>query len=475
MRGAMKRAMAECGEKRAMARLILLTATIPPIAKIGAGYLSLAKEAVHPISGGAMERLLRTSSAAFILVLCLVPASFAQQPLTWQEVRERFIDRNPTLLAGRMGIEEAKAQEVTASLRPNPQFTAATDYIHPFRSYGALDDAQPSVSLSYLFERMNKRELRYETAKKGTAVAASQLADQARTLLFTLRSAFIQVLQQKAILALARENLAYYDRVLDVSAERFKTGDIAQVDLDRLQLQRVQYESDVLTAMVNLRTAKIQLLMLLNDRRPVEQFDVAGPFDFSEAILPLSDFRQLALDTRPDLKAAVLAIDQAKSSHDLAEADASTDPTISLDGGRLPQSSGGPYGFGYVGVSVSIPLRIFDRNQGERARTKLDIARSERLRDAVEAQAMGDVESAYAAITSTVILLKPYKTHYLQQASTVRDTVTFSYERGGASLLDFLDAQRDYRSVRVAYLTLVGSYLSAAAQLNLAVGREVIE
>jgi cobalt-zinc-cadmium efflux system outer membrane protein len=263
--------------------------------------------------------------------------------------------------------------------------------------------------------------------------------------------------------------------VLDVSAERFRTGDIARVDLDRLQLVRVQYESELETAIVNLRTAKIQLLMLLNDRTPVEQFDVTGPFDFAEAVSPLQEFRAIALEARPDLRAAVQSIDQARSAQRLAEANASTDPTISLDGGRLAQTSGGAYGYGYAGIGVSIPLRIFDRNQGERLRTKLDITRSERLRDVTEAQLYNDVDSAHATIMSTIILLKPYKAQYLKQALTVRDTVTFSYERGGAALLDFLDAQRDYRSVQIAYLNLVGSYLSAAAQLNFAVGREVIQ
>jgi cobalt-zinc-cadmium efflux system outer membrane protein len=210
--------------------------------------------------------------------------------------------------------------------------------------------------------------------------------------------------------------------------------------------------------------------MLLNDRTPVEQFDVAGPFDFADQILPLDEFRSIALETRPDLKAAMQSIDQAKSAQKLAEANASTDPTVGIDYGRNPP--GLP---NYMGVFVSIPLRIFDRNQGERLRTKLDITRSERLRDTTEALLYSDVDSAYATLESTVILLKPYKMQYLQQALTVRDTVTFSYQRGGASLLDFLQAQNDYRSVQRNYLTLVGSYLSAAAQLNLAVGREVIE
>jgi cobalt-zinc-cadmium efflux system outer membrane protein len=403
-------------------------------------------------------------------VCCLARGSFAQQAFTWQQIREKFVAVNPTLLAARTGIEESRAQEITAYLRPNPIFTASADQLHPFRSYGAFQDQLEVVSVSYLFERMNKRGLRLETAQKGTAVAISQLADQERSLLFTLRSAFIQVLQQKAVLALAQENLVYYDHVLDLSGERFKVGDIARVDLDRLQLQRVQYESDVQTAMVNLRTAKIQLLMLLNDRTPVERFDVAGPFDFAEQVSSLSEFRNIALETRPDLKAAAQAIDQAKSAQKLAEANASTDPTVGIDYGRNE-----PNIPNYMGVFVSIPLRIFDRNQGERLRTKLDITRNERLRDTTEALLYSDVDSAYATLESTVVLLKPYKAHYLEQALTVRDTVTFSYQRGGASLLDFLQAQNDYRSVQRNYLILVGSYLSAAAQLNLAVGREVIE
>ena len=412
-------------------------------------------------------------SLSLLIVGGFFDGSFAQQALTWREVRERFEANNPTLRAGRIGVEESRAQQITAYLRPNPTFTASVDQLHPWKSSHAYSDTLPIVSVSYLFERLHKRQLRLESAQKGTAIAISQLADEERDLLFTLRSAFVQVLQQKAILELAKENLSFYDRVLQVSSDRFKAGDIARIDLDRLQLQRVTFESDLQTAEVNLRTAKIQLLMLLNDRTPVEQFDVAGLFDFSEQIFPLGEFRKIALETRPDLRAAVQSIDQAKTNQRLAEANASTDPTIGVDFGR---NSGFAPGYEtYMGVSISFPLRIFDRNQGERLRTRLDIGRNERVRDAAEVLVYSDVDSAYATLNSTLILLQPYKAKYLQQAVTVRDTVTFSYERGGASLLDFLQAQNDYRNVRRSYLTLVGSYLTAAAQLNLAVGREVIE
>jgi cobalt-zinc-cadmium efflux system outer membrane protein len=216
----------------------------------------------------------------------------------------------------------------------------------------------------------------------------------------------------------------------------------------------------------------------LNDRTPIEQFDVTGAFDFSDQIQPLGEFRMAALAARPDLRAAVQSIDQAKTNHQLAVANSSTDPIIGVDMGRFASTGSpapGSSPISYMGLSVSIPLRIFDRNQGEKVRTQYDITRNERVRDATEALVYSDVDSAHAALNSTLILLKPYKTKYLQQAVTVRDIVTFSYERGGASLLDFLQAQNDYRNVQRSYLTLVGSYLSAAAQLNLAVGREVIE
>jgi cobalt-zinc-cadmium efflux system outer membrane protein len=256
---------------------------------------------------------------------------------------------------------------------------------------------------------------------------------------------------------------------LEVSRARFQAGDIAQVDLDRLELQRVQYETDVQTAEVNLRTAKIQLLMLLNDRTPVEQFDVTGTFDFKEQIVLLDELRKIALEARPDLKAAIQSVDKARTDYRLAVANGSTDPTFGMDFARNPPI---PV---YLGFSVNIPLRIFDRNQGEKARTQLDIRRNERLQAANEAQVFSDVDSAYATMNSNLTLLRPYQAKYLQQAVRVRETVSFSYQHGGASLLDFLNAQSDYRSVQLNYLNLVGAYLTAANQLNLAVGREVIQ
>ncbi len=399
------------------------------------------------------------------------------QVWTWEQVKERFQLDNPTLLADKVNIDESKAQEITAFLRPNPNLTLSVDgtQIAPDRGvWRPLAGTFESPSISYLHERQHKRELRLESAKKGTLIAISSHDDMQRTMLFNLRSAFVSALQAKAVLQLAKDNIAYYDHLLQISRDRYSAGDIAQIDLDRLELQRVQYESDVQTAEEDLEDAKIQLRTMLNSRTPLEQFDVIGVYDFNDQLSPRDEFRKIALDSRPDLKAAVESVDKAKTDHKLAVANGSTDPIWSA-WYTHNSSNNNPFGINTLGVSASFPLRIFDRNQGEKLRTELDITRNERLRDAAEAGVLSDVDSNYATVESDLILLRPYKAKYLQQAVRVRETITFSYQHGGASLLDFLNAQAEYRTVELSYVNLVGSYLTAAAQLNQAVGREVIQ
>jgi cobalt-zinc-cadmium efflux system outer membrane protein len=420
------------------------------------------------------------SRSAFGAALLLGLAALrcpAQQALTWEQVKSKFESANPALKADALNVDEMRAEEITAYLRPNPQFTASADATQiaphdgvwtPFKG----TDVVPS--LSYLHEREHKRELRLQSAKEGTKIAESQHEDLQRNLEFTLRTGFVNTLQAKAVLELAEADLDYYDHIIQISRDRFKAGDIAQIDLDRIELLRVQYETEIQTAIVNLRTAKIQLLQLLNDRTPVEQFDVAGPFDFSDALQPLDDFRQTALATRPDLQAALQTIQQSQTNHKLAISNGSTDPTFS-GWYTYNSSNNNPAATQTIGASVSIPLRIFDHNQGEKQRTLLDISRSQQTSEAARAQVFSDVDSAYEQVESDVTLLKPYKEKYRDQSTRVRDTVTYAYQHGGASLMDFLNAQSDYRVVQQAYLQLIGSYLTAAAQLNLAVGREVMQ
>jgi outer membrane protein, heavy metal efflux system len=424
-----------------------------------------------------MSQLCLRSAVLLAYAIVSGTSAHAQAAYTWEQLKTRFEAANPVLKADAAGVDEMKAAEITAYLRPNPQFTLASDGTQLVPHEGVWQPTkgtQVQANVAYLHERERKRELRLESAREGTQIAGSQHQDLERGLLFNLRVEFVTVLQAKAILDLTKQELEYYDHIIDISRHRNQVGDMAQIDLDRVELQRVQYESDWQAAEVNLRTAKIQLQQLLDDRTPVDQFDVQGPFDFKDNLLPLEGFRQIATEHRPDLQAALQSIQQAKTNYKLAVANGSTDPTFSAWYTNNP-SFNNPNALQTLGLSVSIPLRIFDKNQGEKKRTYLDIGRNQQLEDAARAQVFADVDSAYAQVNSNLVLLRPYKDKYLTQATRVRETVTFAWQRGAASLMDFLNAQNDYRQVQLAYVQLVGSYLTAAGQLNLAVGQEAIQ
>jgi len=422
---------------------------------------------------------LRLALCALSAALFALPGAHAQQvqALSWDQVKAKFEVSNPALKADADNVDEMKAAEITAFLRPNPQFSLSTDGTQIASHDGAwqpLKGTSVVPNFSYLHERDHKRELRQQSAKEGTRITQSEHEDLKRNMLFALRTAFVQTLQAKYVLGLAKTDLEYYDHIIQISRDRFNAGDLAQIDLDRIELLRVQYESEMETATVNLRTAKIQLLQMLNDRTPIDQFDVDGTFDFSDTLKPLDDFRQLALASRPDLQAALQTIQQSETNHKLAIANGSTDPTFGT-WYTYNSSNNNPNGTQTLGLSVTIPLRVFDRNQGEKQRTLIDIDRSQQASEATKAQVFSDVDTAYELVRSNITLLKPYKAKYNDQALRVRDTVTFAYQRGGASLMDFLNAQSDYRQVQLAYAQLIGAYLTAAGQLNLAVGGEAIQ
>jgi cobalt-zinc-cadmium efflux system outer membrane protein len=405
-----------------------------------------------------------------------LPAA-ARESLTWEQVKEKFEAANPVLKADAANVEEMKAEEITAYLRPNPQFTLSVDGTQIAPSNGVWTPFKGTTeqpNFSYLHEREHKRELRRQSAQEGTEITQSQHVDLERNLIFGLRSAFVQTLQAKAVLELAKADLDYYDKIIDISRTRFNAGDLAKIDLARIELQRVQYESEIETAIVNLRTEKIQLLLLLDDRTPVDQFDVTATFDLGPEPQPLDAYHKIALDNRPDLRAAIQTIEQSQTNHKLAWANGSTDPVFGAwytNNASTNNSNGSQT----LGLSVSIPLRIFDKNQGEKKRTLIDIDRSQQAAEAAKAQVFSDVDDAYELVRSNIALIKPYKAQYLDQSVYVRDTVTFSYEHGGASLMDFLNAQSDYRVVQLAYLQLIGAYMAAAGQMNLAVGHEEIQ
>jgi cobalt-zinc-cadmium efflux system outer membrane protein len=395
--------------------------------------------------------------------------------LSWEQIKTRFLIRNPTVLAGQTSVDESKANEITAGLRPNPQFNLSQDGFQLTPSAGTwrpLTGVVVTPGVSQLIERQNKREKRVDSARLASSGAGSDQEDLQRTLLFSVRTAFLNTLQAKALVELTQASLQSYDQAIEANRTRFQAGDISELDFQRVEIQRVQFESDLASARVNLRTAKIQLLALLNDRTPVDDFDVAGSFEYRESVLLLPELRQMAMANRPDLRSAETAIEKARADNRLATANGAADPVLSAWYARNP-SFNNPFDSNTLGASVSIPIRIFDKNQGEKARTALEITRTGRLRDALLAGIYRDVDSAYATAESVRTLVRPFRDKYLQESADIRDKVSFSYSQGNATVLEFLDAQKSYRDTQVAYVGLVGSYWSALAQLSLAVGQEV--
>jgi cobalt-zinc-cadmium efflux system outer membrane protein len=428
---------------------------------------------LRPGSVAGTARLL----AGIAAMVCLGRVATCQTTVTWAQIRDRMLLVNSTVAAGETGIAESRAQEITALLRPNPQFNLSADGFQVSRHDGVLQPLSGVVTTpgaSYLIERGQKRPLRGESARLATSGAITDQEDLKRNLIFTARSAYVSLLQAKALLDLAQQNIKYYDNIIDLNRTRYQSGDIAQVDFQRVEIQRVQFESDLVNAQVNVRTAKIQLLALLEDRSAVDTFDVTGDFNFKEAALLLPDLRQMAVANRPDLRSAQTAIEKARTDNRLAIANGTADPTLSTWYSRNPSFSN-PFAFSTVGASISIPFRIFDRNQGEKARTALEIQRTEKLRDALEVSILRDVDSAYATVDSVRALLRPYRDQYLVESADIRDKMSFAFNQGGAALIDFLQAQKDYRDTQVAYVNLEGSFWNAVAQLSLAVGQEVLQ
>jgi outer membrane protein, heavy metal efflux system len=413
---------------------------------------------------------------SLLIVAALAHGLYGQSTVvSWEQIKSRFLAQNPSVLAGQINVEESKANEITAALRPNPQFNLSQDGLQLTPSMGVwrpLTGIVLTPGVSQLIERQNKRERRTDSARLATTGAASDQEDLQRTLLFSVRTAFLNTLQAKALVDLTQASLQSYDQAIEANRTRFQAGDISELDFQRVEIQRIQFESDLATARVNLRTAKIQLLALLNDRTPVDGFDVEGDFAYKESIIQLPELRQAAAANRPDLRSAETAIEKAQADNRLAIANGTADPVVAGWYSRNP-SFNNPFDSNTLGASISIPIRIFDKNQGEKARTALEVTRTGHLRDALLAGIYRDVDSAFATVESVRTLVRPYRDKYLQESADIRDKVSFSYSQGNATVLEFLDAQKSYRDTQVTYVGLVGSYWSALAQLSLAVGQEV--
>lgn len=388
--------------------------------------------------------------------------------ITLDQAIELALAHNHSLKASRTQIQQNQAQEITANLRPNPSFGADTQFVPFFSpqdfSGENLDQTQQfDVGLSYLFERGRKRQHRLQAARDATAVTRAQVADAERTLAFNVGQQFVSVLLAESTLKFAEQDLQGFQQTVDISETQFKAGYIGEGDYLKIKLQLLQFQTDVSSA----RLAKVQALVGLRqflgyDAVPAD-FDVIGDLAYQPVHAKLEDLQVQALRERPDFKAAQLGIKAAQSQIDLAKANGKVDVNGTYDFTHVS-------GENAASIFASFDLPIFNRNQGEIARTKYALTQAQEQQQSASDTVLSDVQNAYEAVKSNDEVVQLYTSGYLKQAQDSRDISEYAYKRGAASLLDFLDAERSYRATQLAYRQALASYMTALEQLKEALG-----
>jgi cobalt-zinc-cadmium efflux system outer membrane protein len=400
-----------------------------------------------------------------------VPAS-AQGPvrITLDQAIEMALRHNHTLQAARTTIQQNQAAEITANLRPNPTLFTDWEYLPVFsRPQGQTiaeylqGSTEGDIGLSYLIERGNKRARRLEAARGATAVTRSQVADNERGTAFQVGSYFINAQLAESTLELAQNDLKSFQDSVDISEIRFKDGAISENDYLKIKLQLLQFQTDVQQAMLARAQALSDLRQQLGYDSVPADYDVAGEFEYRPLVVTLPELQAKALQNRPDLRAAVLGVSAAASQYSLAKANGKQDPTISANYSHVN-------GINTATWSFSIPLAIFDRNQGNIAQTRIGIRQAEEQQKAANGQVLTDVKDAYEALQESAKIAQLFRSSYLDVAKNSRDISEYAYRRGALALLDFLDAERSYRSTQLAYRQVVAAYLTALEQLRQAVG-----
>lgn len=388
--------------------------------------------------------------------------------LTLQQAVARALADNPNLLMTREHVSASRAQQITAGLRQNPTLALTGQGVTLPEI--ANDGGNPfyySANVSRLFERGRKRQLRLDGATAAADQTESQMHDQERQVVLQVRLAFTNLLIARDARGIADENLADYRKTLDLSQARLDAGDITKTDFERIDLQLAQFESDADNALLNYQQASAQLQVLFGVNKPDLTLEVEGSLALPEIPLTMAEAETLALATRPDVAAAQQGLRASQANARLAIAGGTSDPTISAEYERSgPDNT--------VGGSIAIPLRIFDRNQGEKERTRFEVRSSEFAVTAVRNQVVSDVDQAWVALDIARRLASRYNSHYLSEATHVRDNLQFSYRNGNTTLLDYLSALRDYRATNLAGLQANAQVWLAIHQLSYATAKDVL-
>jgi outer membrane protein, heavy metal efflux system len=402
--------------------------------------------------------------------LLLTAAASAQSipMVTLDQAVDLALAHNHALQAQRTLILQNQAQEITANLRPNPTFDFDSQFVPLFSpqffSSDNLNETQQfDAGISYLFERGRKRQHRLQAARDSTAVTRAQTTDAERTLTLNVGQQFVSVLLAESTLRFAQQDLKGFQQTVDIGDAQYKAGAISEADFLKIELQLLQFQTDVSSA----RLARVQALVSLRELLGYEavpaNFDVVGDLAYQPLKASVEDLQAKALSERPDLQAANLGVTAAHSQILLAKANGKVDVTGTYDFTHVS-------GENTASIFVNFELPIFNRNQGEIARTNYALTQSQQLQQSSSEVVIGDVASAYEGVKSNDEVVQLYLSGYLKQAQDSRDISEYAYRRGAASLLDFLDAERSYRATQLAYLQALGSYMTALEQLKAAVG-----
>jgi cobalt-zinc-cadmium efflux system outer membrane protein len=385
--------------------------------------------------------------------------------LTLAQVLDLAHRANPTLLAAAEHLSAVRAQEITAGLRQNPNGIVGGQMLTLDNNSNGPDFINAGVQR--LFERGNKRQARLDTARSTTTLTGFQLDDQRRQTDLAIRQAFSRMVYAQDALAISRDNLEGYRKTVGLMKVRLDAGDIDQTDFDRVELQLAGFESDLDNAELTLRQGSIALQTLVGIAAPIDSFAITGTLDPPPITTTLDDLRSAAIANRPDLKAAQAQVDVNAASVKLAIANGTADPTIEAEYERSGSSN-------TVGGNINIPLRLFDRNQGEKERARYELESSRLALTAAQNQVLSDVDSAWAGYLSAQSQSERYRSKYLAEAAHVRDNLEFSYRNGNTTLLDYLSALSDYRQVNLASLNARLQLLLALEQLSYAAHTEIV-
>ena len=391
-----------------------------------------------------------------------------QTRITLDEAIRLSLLHNHALQAVRTTIQQSTAEEITANLRPNPALGLDAQFLPIFQpdqfSGDYIDQqAQFDAGVSYLFERGKKRQHRLQAARDITAVTRSQVSDTERQVVFNVGQQFVDVLLAQSTLEFAQQDLDSFQKTVDISNERLRVGDLSQGDYLKIKLQLLQFQSDVAGA----KLAKIQSLaalrQLLGFESVPDDYDVQGTLEYQPVHADVASLKTLAAMNRPDLRAAQLGVTAAESQLALQKANGKVDITGTFNYTHTAGVNSGAFYY-------NMPLPIFDRNQGEIQRAQFAIAQAQEQASETAQQVSTDVISAYANLQTNDQIIQLYQGGYVDQAKESRDISEYAYQKGAASLLDYLDAERTYRANQLAYRQALASYMLALEQMRQAVG-----